>query len=280
MAPNDFDALRGRHELIAAQSRLVEAVLAPPGSDLAAMAPQGLTPLPGIRGGLARALGVYRSGACVLSERVLTPIYPRLRARMEAQDAGSFAALAWSCWRQRGPSQADLGEWGEALIDRLAQAERDGLPAAWTAIARLEWALHQAERQPESRVDLGSLALLGRLPQEALRLTLSESVVLQPCEGVALREVAALPDERFGKGPRVALMVWREGWRGRVIALDMATLRWCEALRGGLDLERALMAAGPGFDFCAWLPAAVRHGWLGRVESIDLVVSHPLIPRG
>lgn len=279
MASNDLDALRERHELLAAQSRLVDAVLAPPGTDPAGMAPPGLTPLPGIQGGLARALGVYRTGACALSERALTPIFPRLRARMEAQDAGSFAALAWSCWRQRGPSQADLGDSGEVLIDRLAQAERDGLPAAWTAIARLEWALHQAERQPESPADLGSLALLGRLPQEALRLTLSDRVVLQSCEGAALREVVALPEERFGKGPRIALMVWREGWRGRVIALDMATLRWCEALRDGLDLERALMAAGPGFDFCAWLPAAVKRGWLGRVESIDLVTSHPLIPR-
>ena len=46
-------------------------------------------------------------------------------------------------------------------LTRRTKRARATMPAAWTAIARLEWALHQAERQPESRVDLGSLALLG-----------------------------------------------------------------------------------------------------------------------
>lgn len=276
MPLNDFEELRERYELLTAQSRLVDAVLAPPGSELAAMAPAGVRPLAGIKGGLDRALQAYRTHAGVLADRALTAIYPRLRERMEAQAEGSFAALAWSCWRGNAPTQGDLGDWGEVLIARLERArQEDGFPAAWVAIARMEWALHRIERQPDAGPDLSSLALLGRLSPAALRLTLSDLAVLQRCDVPELAEVAALPEEACGDGPRVALMVWREGWKGAVIALDLPTLRWCEALCDGLDLERALMAAGPHFDFSAWLPAAVRRGWLARVESVDLAPVHP-----
>lgn len=277
MPLNDFEELRERYELLTTQSQLVDAVLAPPGGDPAAMAPADLIPMPGIRGGMAQALQAYRMHASTLADRALTAIYPRLRERMDAESAGSFAALAWSCWRRQGPTQGDLGDWGETLIERLAQAhQEDGVPAAWIAIARMEWALHEVERQSDPDTELGSLALLGRLSPSVLRLSLSDLLVLQRCEGAELAEVAALPEEAFGDGPRVALMVWREGWQGRVIALDRPALRWCEALQQGLDLERALMAAGPGFDFGAWLPAAVARGWLGRVDSVDMATTHPL----
>ncbi|WP_431286856.1 hypothetical protein [Roseateles chitinivorans] len=66
-------------------------------------------------------------------------------------------------------------------------------------------------------------------------------------------------------------MVWRDGWGAQSMALDGVTVRWLESLRAGLDLERALLAAGSGFDFSAWLSAAVSRGWLARVETVQNV---------
>ncbi|WP_141100685.1 hypothetical protein [Roseateles aquatilis] len=243
-------------------------MLAAPGSEPSSLVPSGLQALPGIRGGLPRALQVYRSHAVALADRALTAIYPRLRDQMEAQAAGSFAALAWACWRLHAPAQADLGDWGEALIGMLARARAEqGLPATWPALARLEWAMHRVERLADVSPDLGSLALLGRLPAGAVRVVLSRQVELLRCDDIESREVLSIPEEAFGQGPREALIVWRDGWKGSAMALDAAALRWYEALDEGLDLERSLLAAGPGFDFIAWLPAAVTRGWLACIET-------------
>jgi hypothetical protein len=257
-----------RQELAALQAGLVDAVLAPPGLEPAQLAPKGLKALPGIRGALPQALRAYRGHARALSERALTSIFPRLRERMEGRHPGSFAAIAWSCWRRHAPVEGDLGEWGQALTGLLAEAEADGLPPAWTALARLEWALHRAERVADPVQDLGSLALLGRLPAGAVRLVLADHVDLHRGDTAAMRELLALPPECFGAGPREAVIVWRDGWRGQWAALDGSVLRWCEALREGADLERALLDAGLAFDFSAWLPAAVARGWLARVETV------------
>ncbi len=257
-----------RQELLALQAGVVDAVLAPPGQALSQRAPQGLKALPGIRGALSQALAAYRGHARALSERALTSIYPRLRERMEASEPGSFAAIAWSCWRHHAPVEGDLGDWGQALIGLLAEAQADGLPPVWTALARLEWALHRAERIADPVQDLGSLALLGRLPAGAVRLVLADHVGLHRGDAAAMRELLDLPSERFGTGPREAVIIWRDGWRGQWAALDASVLRWCEALREGADLERALLDAGPAFDFSVWLPAAVTRGWLARVETL------------
>jgi len=257
-----------RQALLALQAGVVDALLAPPGRPPSQWAPEGLKALPGIRGALPQALGTYRGHARALSQRALRSIYPRLRERMEAGAPGSFAAIAWSCWRHHAPVQGDLGDWGQALIGQLAEAQADGLPPAWTALARLEWALHRVERIADPVQDLGSLALLGRLPAAAVRLVLADHVGLHRGDDAAMRELLDLPPECFGTGPREAVIVWRDGWRGQWAALDASVLGWCEALREGADLERALQDAGPAFDFSAWLPAAVARGWLARVETL------------
>lgn len=276
MPLNEFEELKERDDLLERQARLVDAVLTAPPDDAdaapGAALPEGLRALPGLPGGLPQALEAYRASACLLAERALAVVYPRLREWMEAERAGSFVSLAWHCWRHHEPVEGDLGEWGEAVIAELSAAEAGSLPSAWTALARIEWDLHRVERRADPEQDLGSLALLGRLPAGAVRLVLADHVSLHRCDAPALRQVRELPTESFGAGPRAAMIVWRDGWSGQTMAIDAAVLRWCEALREGLDLERALLQAGVAFDFSAWLPAAVARGWLARVETVEMAV--------
>lgn len=287
MPMNEFEDLAGRYDLLLRQSQLVEAVLAEPGVDPASLAPPGLQALPGIAGGLTQALRVHRAHACALADRALSAVYPRLRRHMETAKRGSFAALAWACWREQPPAHGDLGDWGEALIDRLDAAGPAVVPAGWQALARIEWALHAVARQDVNVPDLSSLALLGRLPAGAVRLVLAEQVSLHRGEDLdeADRRALTCPDAGTAIDAEVAdrnmpcerdvagLLIWRDAWSGRVQALDDATWRWCEALLGGMDLEHALRETGPGFDFAGWLSTAVARGWLARVESVEMAVA-------
>lgn len=269
MTRHESDEQNGQRKLIERQGRLADTLLAASEGEALALAPAGLHALPALPGGLAQALRLYRVQAGIRAERVLAGVYPRLRERMEAHQAGSFASLAWTCWRRHPPVQGDLGTWGEALIGLLAEAEAVGLPPLWTALARLEWNLHQVERLPEPGRDPGSLVLLGRLPAAAVRLVLADHVALHRCHAPSLRGLLELPTESFGIGAREAVVVWRDGWQGRAMAIDAAALRWFEALLAGHDLECALQLAGAAFDFSAWLPMAMTRGWMARVETVE-----------
>ncbi|WP_431286857.1 multinuclear nonheme iron-dependent oxidase [Roseateles chitinivorans] len=147
-------------------------------ADTAPPAPVGLRAPAGIVGGLPRALRAYQAHVSAQADRALAAVYPRLRDRVEADQPGSFASLAWACWRRHPPVDGDLGEWGEALIGLLAGAEAQGLPPLWTALARIEWELHRVARLADPQPDLNSLALLGRLPAGAVRLVLADHVAL------------------------------------------------------------------------------------------------------
>ncbi|WP_431261733.1 multinuclear nonheme iron-dependent oxidase [Roseateles chitinivorans] len=106
-------ARRDGRDLPDQQSGLVAALLAAPGIGPTPLAPVGLRALSGIGGGLPRALRLYQAHASGRAERALSAVYPRLRDRVEADEPGSFASLAWACWRRHPPAEGDLGEWGK-----------------------------------------------------------------------------------------------------------------------------------------------------------------------
>lgn len=194
-------------------------------------------------------LAAYRRNARALAARALAASYPSVVAELGDAD---FAAMAWRFWRDHPPQRGDIGEWGEALAGFLAThaGEASGLPQ----LARRDWALSRAERAADATLDAASLERLADTPPARLRLELRPGVAL--VDGTTL--------------------VWREGWRGRWQALAGAEAAFIAALLAGDDLASALQAAqdsqhaaaGQGFDFSAWLQAALRHGWLQRAALI------------
>lgn len=222
----------------AEQQALVDAVLG------RGDAPAGLT-------GTERGLAAYRNNLRALSAQALAVPFARLRHELGEDE---FASLAWTFWRAQPPENGDLAQWGGALAAFLAEraGEASGLPD----LARLDWALHQAERAADGDLDIESLSLLGTSPPESLGL------VLRP--GVAL---IAQQD-----GP---VLVWRRGWRGEWQALSGAEAAFFAALLDGVNLADALEAAavkGSGvetdFDFAAWLQAALQNAWLQGVRAL------------
>lgn len=221
----------------AAQQAFVDALLG------RGEAPAGLT-------GAERGLSAYRSNLHALSAQALGVPFTRVR---EALGEDDFATLAWSFWRAHPPERGDLAQWGGALASFLI--ERAGEDSGLPDLARLDWALHQAERAADAELDAASLALLGTTPPEALWLQLRPGV--------------ALLAQQLG-----AVLVWRQGWRGEWQGLTAGEAAFVQALLDGESLAAALACSevkgsGPeaDFDFGAWLQAALQNAWLQGVRS-------------
>lgn len=198
-----------------------------------------------------RGLAAYRHNLSALARQALAVPFTRVR---DALGDDEFAQLAWTFWRAHPPSSGDLGEWGGALAGFLAEraGEASGLPD----LARLDWAIHNAERAADAALDADSLQWLGSTPPDGLWLQLRPGVTLLT--------------QRAG-----AVLVWRDGWRGVSQPLPAPDAAFMRALLDGANLAAALEFAadvkGPGaetdFDFGAWLQAALRKAWLQAVRS-------------
>ncbi|HEV6968578.1 DNA-binding domain-containing protein [Roseateles sp.] len=207
----------------------------------------GRGPAPSSLTGGERGLAAYRDNLRALSAQALAVPFPRL---LEALGEADFGVLAWSFWRAHPPERGDLAQWGGALeaflIERAGEAS--GLPD----LARLDWALHRAERAADAELDAGSLARLGDTPPEQLWL--------------ALRPGVAVLGQRDGP-----VLVWRQGWKGQWLALSPAEAAFMQALLDGVNLAEALVkgsAPEADFDFGAWLQAALRQAWLKEVSTV------------
>jgi hypothetical protein len=198
----------------------------------------------------ARGLAVYRNNAQALSAQALAVAFERLHA--ELGDT-AFAALAWTYWRHEPPSDGDLGQWGAGLSGFLVAraGEASGLPD----LARLDWAVHEAERAADAVLDAESLQRLSDTPADALWLTLRPALRLLHQSGGAV-------------------LVWRAGWRGAWRSIAAPEAAFFAAVLDGACLAEALTAAqarGSGvsadFDFGTWLQAALQNAWLQGVRT-------------
>ncbi len=217
--------------LLAEQQALLDAIL-----NRGAL--KGTRGLAGIEGGPARGLQAYRGNAQGLAARTLASVFPRMQEAIE-----DFDAMAWTFWRRHPPAAGDLGRWGAELARFLA--EQAGMDQALVELARLEWALHEAESAAEEVPDAASLALLGTQAPEALRLRFMP--------GLALLD---------------RTLVWRQGWRAVSLDLGGPNAVFMRSLMQGQSLHDALLAAGADFDFSIWLQQALREPWLLRVEEM------------
>ena len=220
-------------------------------------------------------LVAYRANASMVAERALGAAFPTVRTMIGAAD---FGHLVRRHWHADPPARGDLGEWGAGFPAWLdLQAEL----AEWPYLgdcARLDLALHQCERAADAAFDAASLGLLQSGAPERLQLQLMPGTcVLASVWPIATIHAAhRAPEPDFApvraalaarRGERV--LVARAGWRGVVHPVDDATYAWTCALLDGADLGRALSHARAGFDFTAWLAAALRLGWLQGVASLD-----------
>lgn len=225
-------------------------------------------PPPGARAlgavSVPRGLQAYRGHAKALAAQTLASVFARMQ---QAFGETEFAAMAWAFWRACPPERGDLGCWGQALPEFLR--DQPGIPAWLPDLARLEWAAHQAERALDADFDAVSLQLLAEQAADRLCLRLRPGLQLLSLLGAA---AVQWPLDLAGSGDEhIIVLVWRQGWRAeaRLLAVDQAL--FMKALQQGRSLQQALdqtLAAHAGFDFAAWLQAALSEAWLQAVIPV------------
>jgi len=216
-----------------------------------------------------QGLEAYRANAAATADRALAAAFPTVR---RAVGESTFAALARDHARELPPDRGDLGEWGAsfpAWLDTRAALR----PWPWLGdSARLDWAVHRCERAADPTFDPASWTWLASAAPEraSLRFQAGTQLVRSRWPIATLHAAHRAPDPDL-EAMRAALaaqrsesvLVVRAGWRASLhVVADAATLAFDEAILENLDVARALAAAGPGFDFAAWLATALRASWL------------------
>ena len=217
-----------------------------------------------------RGLQAYVANAGASAERALRAAFPTLAAMLGDEP---FAALARAFWQAHPPQRGDLGLWGDGLAGFI---EADASLADWPYLAdsaRLDWLLAQAERAADCPLDAASLNLLAEADPSTLRLDFPDGTALLRSRHpvVTLWQAHQGPSADLGparaalaEGRAECALVWRQGWRACVQAIDAPTARWTEALLRGDTVGEALTAAGEAFDFEGWLVQALRQDGLCR----------------
>jgi hypothetical protein len=227
-----------------------------------------------------RGLQAYRANVLIGAERALADSFPTLR---ELVGDEAFGALARAYWHQRPPTCGDLAWYGADLPDYVAEDPHLAGEPYLADCARLDWALHRIELAADAVTPVTGLELLAELEPGDLRLRLQPGMVvlasrwpvvrihaahqaLRQAAGLAGQDPFAEVRDAMAHGEAQAAMVWRDGWRGRVDAIDDAAAAFTGRLLDGGSLADALAVAGADFNFEAWLILFLTRRLLVAVE--------------
>lgn len=269
------------HTLEAQQQALLHALLSPGAQAVDAPLPDGLNqfianntyPTSG------RGLNCYQSNAHAVAERALSAAYPVVTAILSDE---SMAQLARALWHSHPPQRGDLAQWGDTLASFMASSPQLAALPWLPDVARVEWALHQADGAPDAEPDLPSLAMLVEEDPDHLTLRLAPGlqvlhsrfavvpVVLAhklPTEDERTHAIEQLGDVWCPEQTEHAL-VWRVGHQPPMTR----TATEAEAsLLAALLAGQALLPAMEGcdLDFSAWLPQALQQGLVIGVDHVN-----------
>jgi hypothetical protein len=220
-----------------------------------------------------QGIAAYRGNATAIAERALATAYPTV-----AQLLGdvSFAQLAQALWHHEPPQCGDLARYGEALIAWIAADTQLASEPYLADVARVDWAVHTLEHAADVPSPPPGLPLLGELEPSQLVLRLRPGlaciesrwpvVIIWQAHRARDGERFAPAQDAFARAVAETALVWRDGWRADVTALQPEAARFFRSLLQGCDLAAALDVAGEAFDFTAWLHDALRQQWLQAVE--------------
>lgn len=221
----------------------------------------------------AAGLAAYRANAGAHAERALAAAYPTLQQLLGDE---SFAALARAHWQADPPLRGDLAQWGAGLPAFIADDAQLASEPYLADMARLDWAVHQAEQAADAQ-DVQGLPLLADVDPQRLRLRLQPgTALLASAFPIATLWLAhrrsgadAFAPARAALAARQAesALVQRQGWRATVRALAPAEARFTQALLRAQPLAAALQAGGSDFAFEPWLIEALRGAAIAAVEE-------------
>lgn len=227
-----------------------------------------------------RGLQAYQANAGAVAGRALGAVFPTL---LQLLGDDSFAALARAVWHAAPPQRGDIAEWGAALPDFIAADAQLADEPYLADVARLEWAVHQAERAADALPPDG-LERLADIDPSALWLQLQPGTALlsslHPVVSIWQAHRSEAEDRfvpvraAFAAGRGEHALVRRRGWVAEVLVVDATTAVFVAALLAGHDLATALQEAGDGFDFQRWLLEALQAGAIAAAKYTKNTKEH------
>lgn len=218
-------------------------------------------------------LSIYRATSIANATAAMRLAYPVCRL-ITGDDY--FDALARR-YRAACPSRdGDLNRYGDRFAAFLDGFEPVRALPYLPDVARLEWSVHVATMAADARPAGGEL-FAGLAPDAlaALRLRMTPGFALHasrwPVADIWLQHQAGAggPLDLDLDRPQHAV-VWREGYRVRVSALESAKHALWRALVDGAPLGEAWAAASatdPHFDLAAAIAQALAGGWLHQAVT-------------
>lgn len=223
---------------------------------------------------MVRGVRAYRSNGRALAVRALEGAYPVV-AQLLGED--NFTPLAHRLWLEHPPARGDLAQWGAQLPACIEALPELAAEEPYLAdVARLEWALHCAATAPDGAADTASFALLMQRDPAQLALRIAPGTQLLasrwPAASIVLAHLHGGPSlEQAGQRVRDRVgetaLVWRDGLRPRVRAVDAAEQAFITALQERRSLADALQAA-PQLDVGQWLAPAVQSGLVLGAQAL------------
>lgn len=225
-------------------------------------------------GRLRRGLATYQANLGAAAERALAGTFPTVQQLMGGE---SFAAMARAFVRRHPPSRGDLAWLGEALPAFIADSDALRDEPYLADVARLEWAVQQAEAATDHDGPPQGLERLADSSASQLTLRFRPGVALldspYPIASIWLAHRSDEADrfatvrDAFANGRGETALVWREGWRARVCLLEAPDATFARATLAGSDLATALGVAGSHFAFDTWLMRALRERWIAGIDT-------------
>ncbi len=219
-----------------------------------------------------RGLQAYRANAGALAERALAAAFPTVAQLLGDE---SFAAFARAHWQAEPPRQGDVATWGDTLPGFIAASAQLAGEPYLADVARLDWAVHLAERALDDEQPAAGLPLLTTQDPDAVQLRLRAGHAVlgsaHPVQAIWQAHRSEAPDrfepvrQAFSEQRADAVRVRRLGLRVRVDRIDPATARFEQALLQPHTLRSALTTAGPAFDIEAWLIDTLQRDGLAAV---------------
>lgn len=219
-----------------------------------------------------QGLRVYQANAAATAARALAAAYPTVQQLLGYQ---AFAALAQALWHAQPPALGDLAAWGHGLPGYIAAAAPLAGEPYLADVARLDWALHQAQLVTDDVKAVDGLHWLGSADAADLRLRLRTGhavlVSAHPVHTLWAAHRSAAPDRfaaarlALGEGRSESVRVTRQALAVEATCIDPATAAFELDLLMGQPLADALTAADPALNFEAWLIDTLQRGALAAV---------------
>ena len=248
----------------------------------------GATPSKGLSSVAQNALDVYHNNYIENGIRALSIGFPSLAAILDEQD---LRKLFHTYLLDKPKSCFDWADYGHDLEEYILSIEALSALPFLSELAKLDWHLMQAEREPSKAFDAASFALLQTQPANELRFLagnglrmftaifplvelyqLAHDEALQTDETARklhLKKINNLIDDAIKHGRPRSIIVWRAEYKAEFDYLQDVDAKAFEKLNHNEDIENVLSVFGDDqVAMSTWLQSTIQSKRVLAIEAL------------